>query len=69
MTSKITEDKILKIFGMWDSRVNYQPRTNVTPRRKLRNWFLISFKTKAFGDQNPPKMERDDPKWIYTDTM
>jgi len=41
----------------------------VTPRRTLRNHFLISFKTKAFGDQKPSEMRRDDPKLMYIVTI
>jgi len=30
---------------------------------------VSSFKTKDFREKNPPKMERDDPKWAYTSTI
>ena len=43
-------------------------KVDVTPRRKLRNCFLISFKTKAFRNPNPPKMDLHSylrPYWLF----
>jgi hypothetical protein len=56
-------------FCGWDLRVSCWPRENYIPWRKFTNYFILSFKTKTFGDQKPPKMGRDDPKWIHISSI